>query len=916
MPFLFLLHSLGMAHAQYSAQDSVAIREKIRKGYDYAFNGPDTGLIIGREIIEESKAIAYPYGEAHAYLFLADCYISKGDYARAINNLLTARAICAENNITSLNQRINRPFGELYIELGEPEKAIAHQRLAMQQSTEEQETVIVTHGLAKAYYEAGKPDSALLFAEPLYEAVGKLWAAPVVTLGNIYASLGKYDEALSVFRTRSGLTYDIDVVGNYIGRAKVFQAIGRVDSTRFYASMALQSAREKQFYKFINEAAEILAVTFETGDREKYLEYLLISYAARDSLYSREKMNQINNYIFADETRRRELTAAELQFATQKRIFLLIALSVILLAVGLLLWRNNRLKTRSNALLRQEKQKVESTLEQLKATQSQLIAAEKTARQLERQEAERLRELDDLKTRLYTNITHEFRTPLTVIMGINDNIQGHEQERNLIKRNAENLLRLISQLLDLSKLDSGDMRLNVSQGDVIGYLHYLAESFYSMASDKRVDLQFRPEESSLIMDFDEEKVQHIIYNLMSNAIKFTRPGGKVALETSSFESDGQECLKITVKDTGAGIPEKDLPNIFNRFYQSKEATGIMNSGVNLFGGTGIGLALTKELVELMGGDISVKSKVGWGTEFTVLLPARKEETTPRMETDFEPGQFERTIMQPFEYLPAKPDQIPSDKPQLILVEDNEGVVAYIRSILQEAYHIQVAVNGQEGIDMALEHIPDLVITDVMMPEKNGYEVCKTLKKDERTSHIPIVMLTAKADFSSKIEGLETGADAYLSKPFEKEELLVRLRKLLELRKALQEHYGAAGYLQNNQNNTVPTIEDRFLNRLCTAIEERLEDADLSIPELCRTVLLSHTQLYRKLKAVTGKTPSQFIRSIRLRKAMELLQTSGLNISEIAYKVGFNDPNYFSRVFKKEYGKAPGEMEGSGLDIGF
>ena len=238
----------------------------------------------------------------------------------------------------------------------------------------------------------------------------------------------------------------------------------------------------------------------------------------------------------------------------------------------------------------------------------------------------------------------------------------------------------------------------------------------------------------------------------------------------------------------------------------------------------------------------------------------------------------------------------------------------LNRFLQNDYHIQVAINGQEGIDMALEQVPDLIITDVMMPEKNGYEVCDILKRDERTSHIPIVMLTAKADFSSKIKGLEKGADAYLAKPFEKEELLVRLRKLLELRKELQQRYRhpetakpQTASAKNIEPAAAISIEDQFILKLTTAIKDRLGDADMSIPELCQAVHLSHTQLYRKLKAITGKTPSQFVRSVRLQKALDLLRSSDLNISEIAYEVGFNDPNYFTRMFKEEYGQVPGDM---------
>ncbi|MDB4728272.1 response regulator, partial [Saprospiraceae bacterium] len=284
--------------------------------------------------------------------------------------------------------------------------------------------------------------------------------------------------------------------------------------------------------------------------------------------------------------------------------------------------------------------------------------------------------------------------------------------------------------------------------------------------------------------------------------------------------------------------------------------------------------------------------------------------TPKMNAVLETITYSQNDLVPdFESLPKKPDQIVGNKPQVLVVEDNAGVVTYIRSLLQNDYHIQVAINGQEGIDMALEHIPDLIISDVMMPEKNGYEVCATLKNDERTSHIPIIMLTAKADITSKIEGIEMGAEAYLSKPFEKMELLTRVRKLLELRKNLQARYSNGNLQIEAEPNAIklPTIENRFLQKLQTAVEDRLNDSELSIPELCKAVHLSHTQLYRKLKALTGKTPSQFIRTVRLNKAMILIKESDLNISEIAYDVGFSDPNYFARMFKQEFGKSASEV---------
>ncbi len=526
-------------------------------------------------------------------------------------------------------------------------------------------------------------------------------------------------------------------------------------------------------------------------------------------------------------------------------------------------------------------------------------------RQYEKQETKRLKEVDDLKTRLYTNITHEFRTPLTVIMGMNDTIKGFDKERDLIKRNAKNLLRLINQLLDLSKLDSGTLKMDTTKGDIILYLKYLTESFYSMASDKKVHLSFHSDMKGLVMDYDEIKLQHVIYNLLSNAIKFTRPGGKVNLTLKTISHKDRPYIEITVKDTGTGIDAKDLPHIFERFYQVSNTNEAQHRS-KTFEGTGIGLALTKELIELMKGSISVQSEKSWGSRFIVCLPIENEEFEREVDktlaTIFTENEFQTTI----DEINNLTDHTTADKPLLLLIEDNSGVVTYIRAILEASYEINVAINGHEGIEMALERIPDIVITDIMMPEKNGYEVCDFLKNDSRTSHIPIIILTAKADISSKLEGLGIGADVYLSKPFEKEELLVQLKNLLTTREKLQAYY----------SGTVKTIpeplvkrENIFIDKLRSYVDDHIQDSDLSVNTISEFMGLSHIQLYRKLKALTGQTPSQFIRSIRLKKASVLLETTDMNISEIAYEVGFNDPNYFTRVFKQEYGKVPGEVRG-------
>ncbi|MEZ4959028.1 MAG: two-component regulator propeller domain-containing protein [Saprospiraceae bacterium] len=539
-------------------------------------------------------------------------------------------------------------------------------------------------------------------------------------------------------------------------------------------------------------------------------------------------------------------------------------------------------------------------------------------KQLEHAENIRLKELDTFKTRLYTNITHEFRTPLTVISGMADQIREDpkrwlEDGVQTIQRNSSQLLRLVNQMLDLRKLESGNMPLNMVQGDIIVYLKYLVESFHSQAEAKDIDLYFGATNDELVMDYDAEKLQQIMANLLSNAMKFTGAGGEVGVLAQPVSIENTPCLRISVTDNGIGIPAEKVPFIFNRFYQADDSHTRPGEG------TGIGLALTKELTGLLGGQISVESKVGQGTVFNVLLPVKKTASTPAGDRFIE---IEKPILnsknnggsQTVFNVPVPGMAGGSGQPQILLIEDNHDVVKYLSAFLEGNYHLSTAANGQEGIDKAIETIPDLIVSDIMMPLKDGFEVCQTLKNDDRTSHIPIILLTAKADAESRLQGLDCGADAYLSKPFDKKELLVRIRKLLELRQKLQEHYLAAAIGQEGLGETgrpsaARKKEDAFVEKVKAIVTARMSDPQFGTSELGREVGMSRSQLHRKMTALTGLPPNRFIRMIRLEKARILMLETEENIGEIAYDTGFNDPGYFTRVFTQTYGMAPSEFRG-------
>jgi len=535
-------------------------------------------------------------------------------------------------------------------------------------------------------------------------------------------------------------------------------------------------------------------------------------------------------------------------------------------------------------------------------------------RQLIQREAAQLRKLDTLKSQLYTNITHEFRTPLTVIMGMVDeiisrlkpgDINRFEESLNMIKRSGGNLLHLVSQMLDLSKMESGKLEIQPVQADVIPYLQYITESFQSLADSKGIKLVFYNEIEEVIMDHDPDKLFNIISNLLSNAIKFTPSGGKVIFHVNQSNETSSGKLILKIKDTGIGIPAKELPYIFDRFYQ------VDSSSTHPGEGTGIGLSLTKELVELMKGEIKVKSQPGEGCEFTVSLPVTQNAPEQEAGVKEKPATLEIKDRPDAEIPEApviqdSPEDMLSltvDYPLTLIVEDNRDVAKYIASCLGQEYKIHFAKDGQEGINKALELIPDIIICDVMMPEKDGFEVCSSLKQDERTSHIPIILLTARATKEDKLKGLTSGADAYLSKPFDKKELLIRIEKMIELRRHLLEKYSSRKH-KLKSTLSKDNIEDVFLVKIISAIEKNIDDSHFGTLHLSHAIGMSESQLYRKLKALTGKSTAIFIRTVRLHKARELLTATSLNVSEIAYETGFSDPAWFSRVFKEEFGVSP------------
>ncbi|WP_297097509.1 ATP-binding protein [uncultured Draconibacterium sp.] len=522
------------------------------------------------------------------------------------------------------------------------------------------------------------------------------------------------------------------------------------------------------------------------------------------------------------------------------------------------------------------------------------LLAQRIFTNIERREAERQKEINDAKTRLYTNITHEFRTPLTVILGLadsaKDNCSNSKGKMETIIKNGKNLLQLVDQMLDLSKLESGHMSVNKITANIIPFLKYVFQLQEFYAEEKNIFMRFSSESQSYEIEFDPEKLASIVSNLLSNAIKFTPDGGQISMKV--YQQDEKICFEV--KDNGIGIPPEKQETIFDRFYQ------VEGGSTRKEGGAGIGLAITRELVQLLDGTISVRSNTGVGTVFTVKLP-------------YIPASEESVILaDAYEETESWTEQAGSDEllkvginghHRLLIIEDNPDVVGYLKACYQNHFSIHVANNGIEGHELAVNEVPDIIISDVMMPGMDGFELCKKLKDNYRTSHIPIILLTAKADIPSRIEGLENGADAYIVKPFNQRELMVRMQKLLELRRKLFRRYNTGNSLTFS-NDPVIRKEDQFFNKLNKIILENLGDEFFSIQVLCEEMAMSKSQLYRKFSALTSISAAKYIRTLRMRKAKELLKTTSMNITEVGYEVGMKSVSVFSKVFKDEFGYSP------------
>ncbi|MCB9341579.1 MAG: response regulator [Lewinellaceae bacterium] len=864
--------------------------------------------------------------ELHGKAFnsLGNCFHNLAREDSALVYLLQAARVKEQlGNMKDLAASYSN-IGNVFSDAKAPDKAIEYleKALAIRLGLPdgEKSAIITYNNLSVAYNGKGDNDKAIEYALhgfDLAEKSGNQFLAGVLAgsvshlwleKGDLQKSIEMGDKSvalLTALNRRSNLVYPYATLSEAWWRKGNLAKALETNRAGFAIMEELKLIEPLEVYY------ENFANAYESlGDHKQAL-FWFKKYMELDSaLFSKEKVEAVAEVEAKYETERKESQLAKQQLElerkeAQKKTILLGAMAAILALGGGFLYFQNKQK------IKQKEAEI--------ATEKAALSA-----QLEHAEAEKLREMDALKSTFFANISHEFRTPLTLIISPAEQMMtgafkgDFQKYYRIIHRNGKRLLDLVNQLLDLSKLESGKLALQATEGDLGQFVGAVAGSFESLAVRQQVDFQIEVPDEPMVCFFDRDKVEKVLVNLVSNAFKFTGEGGRIGVRLTTDnllmqDNAGPIAIRqssIVIRDTGMGIPADQLPHLFERFTKSSLS--------EVQAGSGIGLALAKELAELHGGSISVESKEGEGTVFTVTLAVGREFF--KNEEIIGPGAESPDLTNPQDVSghaaqpPAASRQAPitqtlaaSGKPILLLAEDNPDVRSFIADTLAGDFKVIETENGRLALKKALEMTPDLVISDVMMPEMDGMELCKALKTNEKTSHIPIVMLTALAGQGDKLKGLETGADDYLPKPFDALELKVRVANLIAQRKNLQEHYRKTLNTFAPAPVTADSMDAVFLQKVREAAEANLDDENFSVVELGKQIGMSRSQLHRKLSALTGSSPNEIIRNMRLERARQMLEKKTGTVSEIAFLCGFTSPAYFIKCFKDHFGKTPGEI---------
>lgn len=865
---------------------------------------PATSKYYADQALELAVAIQYEWGIASAHYSLADYFLNRMDFRQAVDHGL--QALRGYENLDNAEALIGtyEMLAGIYVQMKDYERAETYMNKTL--ALAEAHKDLVNYGVL--YANLGilyisekkflKGIDYLTKALTIYKDKNDINSQAIVYyfIAQSHADLKEFERAIANYtRSINAATASGDASSLYIiapaheGIASVYIQMKVFDKARAHLDTALPGAQQIDSKNTLIKIYQDLVLVHEaSGDYPNALKYEKMKNVLRDSVFNSDRSQQLAEVETRYETEKKEQTIRLLEKDNKinelSRNLLGAGLASALLMGGFIFYLQ-RLRSKRNREL------------------------------LERKEAlnQKLVELDHVKSRFFASISHEFRTPLSLILApleeqLRDQHFSEKEKQSLLlmKRNASRLLDLVNQLLDLSKLETGKMQLRVKYGDIDVFLKIVSASFDSLAQHSQIHFQKNIPVSQAVY-YDEDKLEKIITNLLSNAFKFTAPGGTVTLDVVVNGDHNNGTLSFKIADTGMGIPHAEQEHIFSPFYQVTQPKGFHRQG------TGLGLSLVRELVKLYGGDIKLDSRESVGTTFTVLLPAGKEQflshqTDEGTEHDGT-SLFEPVNINTAEYIDHQ-NSATGEKDLILIVEDHSDLRNFMSSVLQDEFNVYTASDGEEGLKIALEVIPDLVLTDLMMPAMDGIQLAEVIKNDERTSHIPIILLTAKNEPQSRLEGLKTGADDYLTKPFSTEELKIRIANLIRVRKKLAEKYSERIVIFPDTNEE-RSLDEKFLSKAFQLVENQLSDFSLTVEKLADDIGLSRKQLFRKIKALTGLSPIEFIRDIRLKKAADMIRQKSDTVSQIGYASGFSDPSYFAKCFKKKFGMTPSEFSEKG-----
>ncbi|WP_281986588.1 tetratricopeptide repeat protein [Aquimarina aggregata] len=798
-------------------------------------------LSLYLEVLPIAKKNKDKNTEARIYNYIAAIYATQKQYVEGIKNYEHALKLVREiNHLPGISACLLN-LGTVYATILENDKALPY----FKESLEIKESIGDKLGASRIWYK----------------------------LAMIYLEKKQYNLAENNIKKAYDLVIAVDHPNHFFdvqyGMALIFLEKGEHNRSIDIAKKILSNAKASKYTTLSIRVHRLLHKAYnQKKEYKKAYNYALKVIAISDSLYNQNILSVTNDMeakyqneqkateiaLLASENKSKTITLAKQKNERNA----IIAFSIIILLLAMLLFSQYRLKQKSN---------------------------------------DKLKELDRLKSNFFANISHEFRTPLTLIKGP---IEKLEKDPNtplsiesvkMIKRNSNRLLNLVNQLLELSKLDAGSLKLELKEGNIYKCLRVAATSFDSHAEQRNIYFKISIPDTVLWALFDRDKLEKIIYNLLSNAFKFSEDSSVIICKVDCIDTS----LRIEVIDSGCGIAKENIPFIFDRFYQVDSSTTKEREG------SGIGLSLSKDLVTLMGGTILCTSEINQGSCFTVTIPIHEIKVKTKIDvTSSNEMIITNTKIETFEF--HKHDS--RDIPTILVIEDNLDMNEFITQELIKKYKIVQATNGKDGWQKALSNPPDLIITDLMMPGIDGIELCAKVKTEIHTSHIPVIMLTAKAGLDNKIEGLETGADDYLTKPFDVHELQTRVDNLIKQRQKLRHLFRNTTTQIDPKKITVTSLDQKFLEEVLSLFEANFSDPSFGVPEMQKALGMSKTQLHSKLKALTNESPGQLLRNFRLKIAEQLLSQKEDNITQIAYKVGFNNLSYFAKCFKERYAVVP------------